>query len=686
MVGHGLVIEEGIICQSAHALQLETRAPVVRRGGMLTPVRRPGLHIVLFAVLAAAPFAPNAAAAGQAPFAAAEPDTAGLEALRAELAEIVDESPVHGVGVALVSTSGIMWSGGFGTADPGTGEPVGSGTLFRSNSVSKTLVALTVMRLVEAGGVSLDTPLHEAAPDVAFQNAWEASEPVTVAHLLEHTSGFDELRFREYGFGPDDGGLAGALVVNPSPRESRWPPGTWMAYNNGAYAVAARIVEVARGRPFEDVVQDEVLAPLGMTASGVGLERVDRARLARHFLDPDTEEPAALYPVIVRPAGGLITSADDLAAVVAMLLRRGEPLLSAASVVRMETPTTSGAARAGLGVGYGLGIYGELDRGLKWLGHAGGTPSAWARYAYQPEAGVGYVVLMNGADAPTRRRLERAVRDFLALPDTSGAPSRGLEPAATVAPEGLAIPSEYAGLYRPTASPSSLAAGVERLFGGRRVSLADGRLVVGSFLGGPSDTLTALGGDRFRTEDAPDADVVFLRDGDGEVAGLVTWDPANIRSGNLVRSSAVVVWGPLAALALGLPLLLAGLVVAPVRSLLRRVRGRPARESAWARRLPVLAALSLVAAAGILVVGVSGPDGLLALGSPGPAAVGFWAATWTFAAFSVAALVVTGVALIRQRGPGRAARAWSFAVALACTTVLLFLTTWGVIGLRTWAW
>jgi CubicO group peptidase (beta-lactamase class C family) len=665
--------------------QLETHTPIGRRGGMLIPIRRSGLYVVLFAVLAAPAFAPNAAAARQTPPSTADSDTASLEALRAALAEVVDESPVHGVAIALVSDSGAIWSGGFGTADPGTGEPVGSGTLFRANSVSKTFVALTVMRLVEEGGLSLDTPLREAAPDVAFENAWEASEPVTVAHLLEHTSGFDELRFREYGFGPDDGGLAGALAVNPAPRESRWPPGHWMAYNNGAYAVVARIVEQARGRPFDEVVQDEVLSPLGMTASGIGLERVAPSRLARHFLDHDTEEPASPYPVIIRPAGGLITSADELAAVVAMFLRRGEPLLSSASVARMETPTTSRAARAGLAVGYGLGIYGELDRGLTWLGHAGGTPSAWARYAYQPEAGVGYVVLMNGADATTRRRLERAVRDFLVPADMSGAPSCGGGLAASVA-AGPGNPSEYAGLYRPTASPSSLGEGVERLFGGRRVSVVEGCLVVGSFLGGAVDTLTALGGDRFRTEDAPDADVVFLRGGDGEVSGLVTWDPANIRSGNLVRAWAAVVWGPLVALGLSLPLLLTALGVAPVRSVVRRVRGGPSRESSWARRLPLSAAISLVAAAGILVVGVSGPDGLLALGSAGPAAVGFWAAIWAFAGLSVAALVVTAVALVRERGPGRAARAWSFAVALACTTILLFLATWGFVGLRTWAW
>ncbi len=658
----------------------ETPAPLPRRGGMLIPVCRTGPRALALTLLAAATFAPSGAAARQAPSAATEADTIGLGVLHDELARIVAESPVQGVAVALVSDSGTIWSGGFGTTGPASGAPVEAGTLFRANSVSKTLVALAVMRLVERGELSLDTPLGDAARDVQFRNAWQASEPVTLAHLLEHTSGFDELRFREYGFGPDDGGLAGALAVNPAPRESRWPPGHWMAYNNGGYAVAARVLEESHGQPFDDIVENEVLRPLGMTASGVGLEHVDRSRLTHHFLGPDTEEPAEPYPVIVRPAGGLITSADDLARVVTLFLRRGEPLLSPASVERMETSTTSRAARAGLDVGYGLGVYGELDGGVRWLGHAGGTPSAWARYAYRPEAGVGYVVLMNGADGPTRRRIEAALRGFLVPPE--GARAAGGEAGAGPG----ADPTDYVGVYRPTAAPSSLWAGIERLFGATRVDVVGGRLVVAHLLGGPADTLTALGGDRFRTRDAPVADAVFLRDDDGRVEALVTWDPSNIRSNNLARSSAAAAWAPLVGLVLSLPLLLVGLVAAPVRSLVRRVRGRPARGSAWARRLPPLAALALVAAVGVLFVGVSGPDGLLALGRPGPAAVGFWVGTWLFAALSIAALGVTVVALVRERGPGRGARFWSFTVALACTTMLWFLATWGLVGLRTWAW
>lgn len=616
------------------------------------------------------------------------PDTSGLWALRAELARIVDESPVHGVAVGLVSAAGPIWSGGFGTADPRTGEPVGAGTLFRANSVSKTLVALSVMRLVEEGVLSLSTPLREAAPDLDFENPWEASHPLTVAHLLEHTSGFDELHFREYGFSPEDGGLARALAVNPSPRTSRWPPGHWMAYNNGGYAVAARIVEGARGTPFEEVVRDEVLVPLGMHASGLVLEHVNRPRLARHFLAVDAEEPAAPYPVIIRPAGGLITSADDLGGLVTMLLRRGEPLLSAGSVERMEVATTSRGARAGLSPTYGLGIYGELDGGHRWLGHAGGTPSAWARYAYDPEAGVGYVVLMNGSHGPTRRRLERALRDALVPPAATGDSSVGgpITGSSEAAAQDTVDLHPYAGFYRPAATPWSLTAGIERLLGGLRVEVADGRLVVSPVPTGPSDTLTRVTGDRFRSGGGSATDLVFLRKDDGEVDALVAWDPANISAGNRVRSPAPITWAPLVALALGLPLLLAGLVVAPLRSGLRRIRGRTSLESPWARRLPPLAALSLVAAVGVLVTGVSGPSGTLALARPGVAAVGFHLATWAFAALSIAALLVTARAVIRERGPGGAARWWSFAVALACTTILVFLTAWGVVGLRTWAW
>jgi hypothetical protein len=254
-------------------------------------------------------------------------------------------------------------------------------------------------------------------------------------------------------------------------------------------------------------------------------------------------------------------------------------------------------------------------------------------------------------------------------------------PAPAAAPTSL---SEYTGYYRQHTSAWSITAGLERLFDGRRVTEAGGRLVLGSLLGDVPDTLEALGEDRFRTGNGPGADVVFLRSPQGAVTGLATWDSENIRAGNYERSSRLAAWAPLLVLVLSIPLMLSTLLVIPIRSGIAWARRRGSVEDPWARWLPALAVLSLVGAAMVLGVGVSQPDGLLVLASPGATAVGFWALTSLFALLSGASLLVTTTGLVR--GPARLARTYSFLVALSCVAVAIFLATWGVLGLRTWTW
>jgi CubicO group peptidase (beta-lactamase class C family) len=602
----------------------------------------------------------------------------GLPRLRAALAEIVEASEVPGAAVALVTESGkTTWSAGFGHADTADERPVAADTLFRANSVSKSLVALALLRLHEEGRIDLDAPLREVAPEIAFANRWERTHPVRIVHLLEHTTGFDDLHLREYAFGPEDGGLREALAVNPAPRTARWPPGTRMAYNNGGYAVAAYLMETVAGERWEEYVEREVLRPLGMESSGFGLERIDRTRLAG---------PAAPYPLLVRPAGGLITSANDLAGLVRGLLRGGDPVVSEAAVRRMRRPRTTEAARAGLRVGYGLGSYTAGGRRGRerwlWHGHAGGTPEAFALYAWQPEHGVGYALLMNGADGDARKRLESAIQRFL-VPG-------GLAPEPAPRVRGVSLET-YAGHYRQSTSSWSLTAGIERLFDVQRVTVTDdGRLALAPLLGGDSAVRVPAGGDLFRQVGEPWPSAVFLRgDGDDPATGLRTWDPENLRAGNYQRVSALRAWLLLASFLLALVLVVTALLALPVRAVASLLRRSPSPRGRWERTLPTLAVLALVGAVVTLVLGVSGEDGLLALGRPGLPAVAFWLLTWAFALLSPAALLVTARGAWRHgspRWPTRLARLHALLVALACTTLASYLATWGLVGLRLWAW
>ncbi|HMB92321.1 MAG TPA: serine hydrolase domain-containing protein [Rhodothermales bacterium] len=605
-------------------------------------------------------------------------DSVSLALLQQELTEIVRASEVPGVAVALVTRTGSVWSGGFGEAEVAEGTPVTSRTLFRVNSVSKTLTALAVLQLVKEGRLSLDAPLREVAPELTFENPWAASHPIRVVHLLEHTTGFDDLHLREYGFDKEDGSLQEALAVNPAPRIARWPPGTRMAYNNGGYAVAAYLIEQVTGEPFAAFIEREVLRPLGMHDSGFGLDRVDRAHMSMHYVGLTREEPTP-YPLLIRPAGALISSVDDLVALVHTFLNRDGPLVSDSVLTRMETPRTTQAAQEGLRVGYGLGMYTAIGEGYLWHGHAGGTPSAYARYAYQPQWGVGYVVLMNGNDAEIKRRLETAIQRFLI--DGQPAPM-----PPEVVPLSLAELAAYEGVYSQRTSNWQLTSGVERLLDVQQVRVTDGKLVLAPLLGDVPDTLITAGADRFRQPGEAEPDVVFLRGARGDVTGLRTWDADNLRAGNYERTTLLRSYAPLITLILCLLLLLSVLVVSLFRGAAALWGKRSSDQGAWARWLPALAAFTFMVAVVVLVAGVGNGDAVEILGRPSATAVGFWALMWAFAILSLGALIVTVRALFKRPETGRVVRVYAFLVALACMTLTVYLASWGFIGLQTWTY
>src|SRR5688572_19569263 len=111
---------------------------------------------------------------------------------------VLAEKNTLGASVAIVRRGEPPWVAGFGAADLATGRVASSETLFRIGSVSKPFVALAVLVLVDRGRLSLNDPVRTLVPEIRFDNAWESSDPVRVVHLLEHTTGWDDIHLRDY--------------------------------------------------------------------------------------------------------------------------------------------------------------------------------------------------------------------------------------------------------------------------------------------------------------------------------------------------------------------------------------------------------------------------------------------------------------------------------------------------------
>ncbi len=310
-----------------------------------------------------------------------------------------------------------------GLADRAAGLPIHAGTRFGTASTTKLLTGLTVGRLVDREVVRYEDRLVDlVAEDL---RPVDLDPRVTLHHLLNHTSGVGDYA-DEYD-GPPYAAIwetvPPGMIRSPRDLISRFrdlprtgDPAGATRYNNGAYVLAGLALEEVTGRPFPDLVRDEVFAPLGMDSSGFwaldGLE----PDLAVGYQPPDPEaapgSPATTWrtnlhamPAVGLPDGGAQTTADDLVRALDALTGRGATggFLSRATRERMIGPHAfSPVERAGYGLGVVHGGVGPTAR----IGHAGEDPGFSCRAWAYPATGERIVVQSNvteGAWQPFKR-------------------------------------------------------------------------------------------------------------------------------------------------------------------------------------------------------------------------------------------------------------------------------------------
>jgi CubicO group peptidase (beta-lactamase class C family) len=567
-----------------------------------------------------------------------------IEELRSAIAEVLARERVPGVGIALVERGRTVWVGGVGLADVERKKPVTADTLFRVASVTKSFIALAALRLVERGQLDLRARVADLAPEIAIGNRWQRESPITVAHLLEHTAGFDDIRPNESSapLAAEAMPLVDVLARNPRSRVARWRPGARWSYANTGYTVAAYVIEKVTGRRYEDVVRDEVLAPLGMGSARLVWSREADARLARGH---DRERVVPYAAIYHRPSGNLMASPRHLAALVEMYLARGGTLISPASMARMERSET--ADLRGTDLDYGLGNHGEIDLPVPARGHGGAIQGFFSDVAYASSAGVGWVVLLNSTGS------FRALADIRALVAAYLLRGRTIAPPPRV-PVPDAELARWAGTYRFDSPRYALFAFLEAVGPRLEITHTPGRLWAG-LQGRPErHELIPMGRSCFRLPKTSGCFFAFAGDGDARVLyGPGTWvhEPA-------WRATAIyyAVRAILLLLTSGLLLIFMG--------------GR----WLWAW----IASLSFFAAPAVFLAGARAD----ALGELNVYTASLFALTLLFAVGSGGAVV----AAFQSPTSGPLSRAYRWLFAAAAMTATLFFTAHHIIGLRIWSW
>ncbi len=593
---------------------------------------------------------------------------ASIEQLQARIAEVLAREGVPGVGLALVDRDGIRWAGGVGVADLATGRPVDADTQFRVASITKSLVALGVMRLVEQGRLDLDQPLATLMPGIEVRNDWEATSPITLAHALEHTSGFDDMRFNEY-YGSDGMAPRDALALNPRSRVARWRPGSRMSYANPGFTVAGHAIERATGEAWDTYLEREVLRPLGMPSARFHRTPEYADRLATGH--DDRERPVSFAPIAHAPAGSLLASPRELAGLVRFMLTRGEgaDIVGPAALDRIEQTTTLPFPASD--TNYGLGNYGDVGHRARARGHDGGIEGFLSCYRYFPELGVGYVMLLNGSHSV------RAYAEIRALLFAHLARGRALPAPPTAAPDREAM-AAAAGHYDFANPRIELVGFIERALVSIDLQPDPDGAALELRLGDAAVALVPTGDDGYRQPHESGTSVRVARDREGRRIVSAGWGYFEAGSLGWARTRVLALQTAMGAIHLAPLWALGWALVAGIR----RLRGRPLAPGEAALHLwPAVAALLGLAIPALLITVLVRN----AAATANTLSVALCMCTLGFAFASAAALAEAVRAGTLRALPLRV-RLVPSAAAAACFGLTLWLLAHGFIGLRIWAW
>lgn len=486
-------------------------------------------------------------------------DTSGLHAA---MERALREEGLVGVVWATVAP-GETATGAAGLKNAHRGEPLTSASKVQIGSVTKTLIATGVFRLVTEGRLRLDTAVASLLPGIALSNPWEESHPLLLRHLLDHTSGLDDARLWQV-FSLEarpDMPLSASLGRDPSLLRVRSRPGTRLSYSNMGYTLLGMVIEAVAGERYEVYLDAHLLRPLGMRSSSFRFvsqtgPHADAQVAMGHFENGVTQ---AAVPSYLRPAGQFTTTAADMALFARFLMGNGAidgvPFVDHQLLRAMGRPSTTEAATAGLEAGYGLGLTRRDRHGVLGRCHVGTTVGYRANLCLFPEEQKAFFVSMN-ADIETADYERFDALLIRALGVEPADPAVQAEP-----PPGIA---DWEGIYALVPNRIESFAYLDLALNFATVRWDGARLHLEPFQAA-TKSLTPTGGRLFRSHDRTTASHVLLTSSDGRRVisdGIQTFEQVS-------RWRIVPLWLSLAAGVSGLLyLVLAGVA----RTLRRRLK------------------------------------------------------------------------------------------------------------------
>ncbi len=330
-----------------------------------------------------------------------------LEGFQTYLDKAIPESMqkhnIAGVAIGLIHNGEVVYRKGYGYADTGNKIPITENTVFQAASISKSLTAWGIMKLVEEGKLELDEPVSK------YLTRWELppsefdATGVTIRRLLSHTAGIANVGGGYAGFQPNEKlqtleeSLSSAKDANEEGVRIIYQPGTKHEYSGGGYTLLQLVIEEVTHLPFETYMRNEILEPLAMNQSSFSLTPTLEENLSVVYAVDGSASPSRLFTA--KAAAGLYTTAHDLSSWAAAMMpsdtaHQGRNVLKPETLQEMFLPQPEARDLFPDGLGYSLQeIY---FKNLTEVSYTGTNLPGWCSLVSTvPAKGEGLVLLTN---------------------------------------------------------------------------------------------------------------------------------------------------------------------------------------------------------------------------------------------------------------------------------------------------
>jgi CubicO group peptidase (beta-lactamase class C family) len=306
---------------------------------------------------------------------------------------------VPGLSIAVIQNYRVVWAKGYGFANDSSKTPVTTQTLFQAGSISKSLNAVGILKLVQDKKLDLYADINTYLTDWKFPyDSLSKGKKITMANLLSHSAGLNLQGFGGYLSGKPLPTIVQVLNGEKpanSPRvHSLFEPGLRFQYSGGGTIISQLMVADITHRNYAEYMKKEVLKPLGMASSTFAQPPVDvnPALLANAYNMAGNPLPGKFHVYPEQAAAGLWTNPTDLAKYVIeiQLAYAGKPtkVLKQATAKLMLTPYLGNFA--------GLGVFINKQDGIAYFSHPGVDAGFHSNYTASVEGGNGVIVMVNG--------------------------------------------------------------------------------------------------------------------------------------------------------------------------------------------------------------------------------------------------------------------------------------------------